>query len=99
MRTNKARVKLVCAAHGNKIVKMEGINTLNPNINFATVTIQFNLPITSIQSYQPCINIFSNSNFSSNLLSFNNITGLTLNTYYKWITIFKKPRLRLLVKR
>jgi hypothetical protein len=55
-----------------------------PTNGFLTLSINYSPGITSITSLQPNISIFSNSNFKSNIISFNSIIGLNFNIIYKW---------------
>ena len=61
-----------------------------PTVGFTTLTITFSETITSIESLQPCISIFSNTSFSMNTISFNDINGLTNNKLYKWKLLINK---------
>lgn len=52
------------------------------NENFSTIEFTFSIPVTSLESLNSSINIFSNTTFSINSLSFNNVENLTFNNYY-----------------
>jgi len=55
-----------------------------PTVTFCTLTITFNGIITSLESLQPNISIFSNVSLTTNSISFNDINGLIYNKLYKW---------------
>jgi len=55
-----------------------------PMVGFCNLSIHFTLPITSIITLQPSINIYSNTNFTSNIISFSDTTSLTFNKNFKW---------------
>jgi hypothetical protein len=72
----------------NNIINNNSFVILNyipqPANGFLTLSINYSPGITSITSLQPNISIFSNSNFKSNVISFNSINGLDYNIIYKW---------------
>lgn len=53
-------------------------------VTFCTLTITFNETITSLESFQPNISIYSNTSLTINVISFNDTTGLIFNKLYKW---------------
>ena len=59
-------------------------NIPEPTIGFLTITISFTQQITSLSSLQPNISISSNSNFTTNTISFNSIIGINFDTIYNW---------------
>jgi len=61
------------------------LNTIPyPTIGFCNLNINYSSQITSITTLQPSINIFSNTNYTSNVISFSDTTSLTYNKHFKW---------------
>lgn len=68
--------------YNNSYIILKSIPAIT--VNFLTITLSFSNPIISVVSLNPSISINSNTNFTSNLISFNDTTGLIFNKNYLW---------------
>ncbi len=64
----------------DSLIILERIPQINES--FTTVEFIFNEEITSLISLNPSISIYSNSTFTLNSISFNNIQNINFNNYY-----------------
>jgi hypothetical protein len=73
-------------SYNNQIINDSFIVLKNkPEVTAAFVTLKINFTkINKIVALEPCFSIFSNNNFTSNIISFNDNTGILNNKIYLW---------------